>query len=288
MKRVKLYRNIVAALLVGGCLGMSSCVEEIDKGNRFTFIDDTVASFLEDSEDFSSFIYILKRGGRFSLMQAYGTYTCFAPTNDAIARYLVEQDSIYWATKDTEKPINTGITSPVLTDLSDSMCVALAQTHIIPKTYLTTEMEGDVIPTLNLNDRYVQLKPAVDENQHAVLFVNGAQIIASDNEVVNGVVHYCVSNIPGAVARSTSVSLAAETLPMLLSIMNNGLEEACVRDGFIRRALACYKGYLTHEETSGIQGKPWIKPEEILGIADRKLDPAPPATTTKSTNFIKL
>lgn len=73
--------------------------------------------------------------------------------------------------------------------------------------------------------------------------------------VVNGVVHYCVSNIPGAVAHSTSVSLAAETLPMLLNIMNNGLAEACVRDGFIRRSLACYKGYLTHEETSGYPGQ---------------------------------
>ena len=88
---------------------------------------------------------------------------------------------------------------------------------------------------------------------------------------------------------STGVTrMAAETLPMLLNIMNNGLAEACVRDGFIRRSLACYKGYLTHEETSGIQGKPWIRPEDILGIADRQLDPAPPATTTRSTNFIKL
>ena len=106
--------------------------------------------------------------------------------------------------------------------------------------------------------------------------------------VVNGVVHYCVSNIPGAVAHSTSVALAAETLPMLLNIMNNGLEEACVRDGFIRRCLTAYKGYLTHEETSAIQNRPWIRPEDILGIADRALDPAPPATTTRSNNFIKL
>ncbi|MBR5817091.1 MAG: alanine dehydrogenase, partial [Clostridia bacterium] len=61
--------------------------------------------------------------------------------------------------------------------------------------------------------------------------------------VVNGVVHYCVSNIPGAVAHSTTVALAGETLPMLLNIMNNGLEEACARDGFIRRSLTAYKGY---------------------------------------------
>lgn len=103
--------------------------------------------------------------------------------------------------------------------------------------------------------------------------------------VVNGVVHYCVSNIPGAVAHSTSVSYAAEMLPIILSILNDGVVEACVKDGYIRRSLTAYKGYLTHEETSGIQNKPWIRPEDILGIADRKLDYAPPATTTKSTNF---
>lgn len=106
--------------------------------------------------------------------------------------------------------------------------------------------------------------------------------------VVNGVVHYCVSNIPGAVAHSTSVSYAAEMLPFIQSILNRGVAETCVRDGFWRRSLTCYKGYLTHEETSGIQNRPWIKPEDILGIADRKLDPAPPATTTKSNHFIKL
>lgn len=56
-------------------------------------------------------------------------------------------------------------------------------------------------------------------------------------------------------------------------------------DGFIRRSLTAYKGWLTHEETSAIQNRPWIRPEDILGIADRKLDFAPPATTTRSSNF---
>ncbi len=104
---------------------------------------------------------------------------------------------------------------------------------------------------------------------------------------VNGVVHYCVSNIPGAVAQSTSVALAAETLPMLLNIMNNGIAEASVRDGYIRRSLTCYKGILTHEETSAIQNKPWMRPEDALGISDRSLDFAPAATSTRSKNFIK-
>lgn len=45
-----------------------------------------------------------------------------------------------------------------------------------------------------------------------------------------------------------------------------------VRDGFLRISLTTYNGYLTHEETSALQNRPWIRPEEILGIADRQLD----------------
>ena len=105
--------------------------------------------------------------------------------------------------------------------------------------------------------------------------------------IVNGVVHYCVSNIPGAVANSTSIAYASEMLPMIMSILNNGVKQCCIQDGYYRRSLTVYKGYLTHEETSAIQGKPWIKPENILNITNEVLDFAPPATVTKSNNFYK-
>jgi alanine dehydrogenase len=77
-------------------------------------------------------------------------------------------------------------------------------------------------------------------------------------------------------------------MPMLLLsiLLDDGVVETCVRDGYWRRSLTAYKGFLTHEETSGIQGRPWVRPEELLGIADRPdLDYAPPATTTRSDNF---
>ena len=105
--------------------------------------------------------------------------------------------------------------------------------------------------------------------------------------VVNGVVHFCVSNIPGAVANSTSVSYASEMLPFILSILNNGVKKTCIKDGFYRRSLTCYKGLLTHEETSAIQNRPWIRPEDVLEITGEKLDMAPPATVTRSDNFYK-
>lgn len=95
--------------------------------------------------------------------------------------------------------------------------------------------------------------------------------------IEEGVVHYCVSNIPGAIANSTSIAYAASVIPHFRAILNHGVAEACVRDGFLRRALTAYRGYLTHEETSALRAAPGCCPEDILGIADRQLDPAPPA-----------
>ena len=103
--------------------------------------------------------------------------------------------------------------------------------------------------------------------------------------IEEGVVHYCVSNMPSAIAGATSVSYAAGVLPHLRNILNKGLETACAEDGYLRRSLTVYKGYLTHEETSGIQNRPWVQPEVILGIQDRQLDPAPKTTVTRSDNF---
>lgn len=143
---------------------------------------------------------------------------------------------------------------------------------LIDKEMLKTMEKGSVLVDISNDD------PGAIESSHETHHDN-------PRYVVNGVVHYCVSNIPGAVAHSTSVALASETLPLLLNILSSGVTEACLRDGFIRRSLTAYRGYLTHEETSGIQGRPWVRPEDILGIADKKLDPVPPATTTKSDNF---
>lgn len=188
---MKTWKAKIGAVAMIATMAFSSCQEHIDAGARYTFTGHTVASFLESHKDvYSSFIEILTRGECFSLMKAYGEYTCFAPTNDAIARYLFEQDSIYWASYAAGDPIWTGITSPELSELSDSMCKVISQTHILADPYLTTDMEGDIIPTMNMNDRYLSLGYAIDENSHNVLLINGtAKIIAKDEEVENGVVH---------------------------------------------------------------------------------------------------
>ena len=146
---------------------------------------------------------------------------------------------------------------------------------LITKEMLKLMEPGSVLVDISNDD------PGAIESSHETHFDN-------PRYVVNGVVHYCVSNIPSSVANSTSVAYAAEMLPFILSILNNGVAECCARDGFYRRSLTVYEGYLTHEETSALQNRPWVRPEDILGIADQKLDPAPPATVTRSDNFLPL
>lgn len=195
MKQIKTKSIALAAIAI---MALSGCKEHIEEGARYTFTGHTIASFLEENEEiYSSFIDILDRGGRLSLMKAYGQYTCFAPTNDAVARYLYEQDSIYRASLVDDNPndiVWTGVTSPELSELSDSMCKVISQTHLLPAIYLTTDMEGDIIPTMNMNDRYLSLSYDVDENNLNVLLINGTgEIIAKDEEVENGVVHTIAS-----------------------------------------------------------------------------------------------
>lgn len=216
--RFSLMRKLLGAtlLVVVITIGLSGCVEEIDTSNRYTFTGNTIASFLEEHKDvYGDFIYILERGGKWNLMKAYGTYTCFAPTNDAVARYLKEQDSIYWESKarhDADgktKIIWTGITSPNLEDMTDSMCTIVAQTHLLPASYLTTEMEGDVVPTMNLNDRYLTMTYGVDSLLKSILYINGAEVIAADEEVENGVIH----------TLSDVMNPSSETVPTVIENM---------------------------------------------------------------------
>ena len=104
---------------------------------------------------------------------------------------------------------------------------------------------------------------------------------------VDGIVHFCVSNIPSAVANTASVAYGSIMLRHFLGILKNGVAEACARDGYLRRCLVCHNGILTNEETSVVHGVPWMPPERALGIEERKLDFAPPSTATRSYNFIK-
>ncbi|MDE0884831.1 MAG: alanine dehydrogenase [Myxococcota bacterium] len=65
--------------------------------------------------------------------------------------------------------------------------------------------------------------------------------------VVDGVVHYCVSNMPGGVPRTSTFALTNVTLPFVKAIADLGWEKACVEDGHLAGGLNVQSGQLVHD-----------------------------------------
>jgi alanine dehydrogenase len=73
---------------------------------------------------------------------------------------------------------------------------------------------------------------------------------------VDGVLHYCVSNMPAAVPHTSTFALTNATFPYLLELANHGLEGACERHESLREGVNTYNGYVTHSGVAESQGRP--------------------------------
>jgi alanine dehydrogenase len=74
---------------------------------------------------------------------------------------------------------------------------------------------------------------------------------------VDGVLHYCVSNMPAAVPHTSTFALTNATFPYLLELANFGLETACERHAALRDGVNTYNGYVTHGGVAESQGRQW-------------------------------
>lgn len=78
--------------------------------------------------------------------------------------------------------------------------------------------------------------------------------------VVDGIVHYCVTNMPGAVGRTSTYALCNVTFPYALRIANQGLRGACAADSGLTEAVNIHAGQITNRavaETFGLKYEPW-------------------------------
>ncbi|HJM75722.1 MAG TPA: alanine dehydrogenase [Dehalococcoidia bacterium] len=83
--------------------------------------------------------------------------------------------------------------------------------------------------------------------------------------VEEGVVHYAVPNMPGAVPRTSSRALTGLTLPYILRVANGGLEQAMLTDAGLRRGVNVYRGQITNAAVAGELGLPYAPIEDLLG-----------------------
>jgi len=83
---------------------------------------------------------------------------------------------------------------------------------------------------------------------------------------VDGVMHYCVANMPGAVARTSTQALGNATLPFMLALANKGWKQACADDRNLLNGLNVHAGKLTYEAVGVALGLPSITAAEALKL----------------------
>src|SRR4051794_39365784 len=81
--------------------------------------------------------------------------------------------------------------------------------------------------------------------------------------VEEGVTHYCVANIPGAVARTSTLALTSATLPYLVRVARHGIIGAAKTDPALRLGLSTLDGKLVNQPVAEAHG-PFTDPAELL------------------------
>ena len=84
---------------------------------------------------------------------------------------------------------------------------------------------------------------------------------------VDGIMHYCVANMPGAVSRTSTIALGNATLPFVLALANKGWKQACSDDVHLLNGLNVHAGRLTYQAVGDALGIPTIAPDLTLRTA---------------------
>ncbi len=88
---------------------------------------------------------------------------------------------------------------------------------------------------------------------------------AHPSYVEHGVVHYCVTNMPGAVARTSTFALNNATLPFVLALADKGIVGALRADPHLLAGLNVYEGKITHAAVAAALGEKPLAPERAIG-----------------------
>jgi alanine dehydrogenase len=87
---------------------------------------------------------------------------------------------------------------------------------------------------------------------------------ADPTYVVDGVIHYCVANMPGGVARTSTYALNNVTLPFALALANKGYRRALLEDAHLRNGLNVYRGKVTYKAVADDLGYKYVNAESAL------------------------
>lgn len=129
---------------------------------------------------------------------------------------------------------------------------------------------GAAAPKLVTRSMIARMKPGavvvdVAIDQGGCFETSHATTHAEPTFVVDGVVHYCVANMPGAVARTSTFALNNATIGHALALANKGWRQALRDDAHLKDGLNVAHGQVTFDAVAGALGYAYIHPDTLLG-----------------------
>ena len=163
----KIGLNLIAGLLVICCL--NACEDPLEDSTYQTTKQQMIDEYMAENQ--GEFLSIVDKSDYRGMLHAYGAYTCLAPTNDAVRKYLEENG------KNIEQ----------LTKEEANECVGY---HIINDTISSLRFQDGKMPTANIRDFYLTTQTKSDESGNVYVEVNrNARMITKDVLLGNGILH---------------------------------------------------------------------------------------------------
>jgi alanine dehydrogenase len=150
----------------------------------------------------------------------------------------------------------------LVTEVSSRECIAarLPETDLVIGGVL---IPGAAAPKLIARDMLKLMRPGavivdVAIDQGGCVETSHATTHEEPTYVVDGVVHYCVANMPGGVARTSTLALTNATLPFVLQLANKGYRQALEENSHLRNGLNIHRGNVTYAAVARELGYPCV------------------------------
>ena len=128
---------------------------------------------------------------------------------------------------------------------------------------------GAAAPKLVTKEHVKQMRPGsvmvdISIDQGGCFETSKPTTHAEPMYIVDDVVHYCVTNMPGAVPRTSTFALTNETLPFIKSLANRGWQSALKNDQHLKNGLNVHEGSINFEAVADELGYSYKSPDEII------------------------
>jgi alanine dehydrogenase len=134
----------------------------------------------------------------------------------------------------------------------------------------TVLIPGAKAPKLVTDEMVAEMKPGsvlvdVAIDQGGCFETSHATTHQNPTYEVDGVIHYCVANMPGGVARTSTFALTNATLPFALKLANKGAARAMLDDPHLLEGLNVHEGKVTYEAVAKDLGYDYVPAAQALG-----------------------